>query len=232
MIRAMTKARAGAAALAMVVMVVGGGRRARSTESVLREPQAPHAERGLVIAADVAGGWTQVGFRYGAVSEVVSAPAIDVRATVGYRIGAVEIGVTAGELHTAGFNEVGEGQPTPRTPASLQLAHAGVFAGWHPSRFPRLVLQGRLEAAYGWLPGLRWMPMSSLPLDAFAIAFTGTTVGGTSSVALSYLPVVAERLSVAVGCELFAGELRGSGLGTDIAASPRGAAVSVALRWH
>jgi len=65
-----------------------------------------------------------------------------------------------------------------------------------------------------------------------AISFTGTTVGGTSSVAVSYLPLVAERLSVAVGVELFAGALRGSGGGADIVASPRGVAASVALRWH
>ena len=183
----------------------------------------------IVVAADVGGGWTQAGFRYGGRDAVLSAPAFNAKALIGYRSGALDGGFVAGGLITSSFNgDLSPGQPTPATPDSLRLAHAGGFGTWHPRAAQRLSLGGRMEAAVAWLP--RTEAAVPAPLATAAIA-TATAYGAIGALDASYEALQTPRLSVIVGAELFAGVLRGE-WGSAMYLLPRGAGASLGVRWQ
>jgi hypothetical protein len=185
------------------------------------------AER-IVVSADVGGGWTQAGFRYGATDAVVSAPSFNAKALVGYRTGNVDLGFVAGGLVTSSFNgDYASGQPTPRTPDSLRLAHAGGFATWHPAWAERFAIGGRVEAAYAWLPQTEAAVRGTA---ATAVIATATVYGGIGALDASYALISTPRVGVIVAAELFAGALRGDWV-SPIYLYPRGGAASVGLRW-
>jgi hypothetical protein len=183
----------------------------------------------IIGSADIGGGWTQAGFRYDGQDVVLSAPAFSAKAQVGYRSGTFDGGLVAGGLITSSFNgDLSPGQPTPRTPESLRLAHAGAFATWHPGAAQRLSLGGRMEAAVAWLP--RTEAAVPAPFASAAIA-TATVYGGIGALDASYEMLCTPRASVILGAELFAGALRGEWV-SSMYLLPRGAAASLGVRWQ
>jgi hypothetical protein len=194
---------------------------ARAAETVASKPP----ETGPVVDAAAGGGWTQLGFRYG-TDAIVSAPSFEGAVRVGYRVGPLDAGATTGVLLTTSLRDVAPGQPTPRTPDTMTLAHAGAFSGWHPARLRPMGLHARAELAYAWLTQVQ----ANVPAPfAFATIRTHTALGGLAGVGASYAWNLSGRTSLVAALDGYAGLLRGDG---SLQIIPRGLVASLGFDWR
>jgi hypothetical protein len=181
---------------------------------------APAQETGPVVNASVGGGWTQVGFRNGQEA-VVSAPSFEGALAFGYRVGAFDAGATLGLVQTTSLRDVGPHDPTPFTPQSMTLTHAGGFVPWHPAGLPSLAVRARAEIGYAWLP-----EVPAYCLTCQAIIATRTVLGGLGGAGVSYAWLWSGRVSGIAALDAYAGLLRGD---APLQIVPRGIVASIGI---